>query len=123
MSFNLDTPGLAHYFLLPPSPSLDVAGHNWGSEHDPVGASDCNPPLNGVGKFLMYQSVNDGTLTNNVKFSECSVAYVEPVLTAKSFKCFERAGTGNSIVCPVKLGEQTTSIWLNLMHVPTAKTL
>ena len=55
----------------------------------------------------MYQSVNDGTLTNNVKFSKCSVAYVEPVLTAKSFKCFERSGTciytGNDIVCPMKL--------------------
>ena len=72
--------------------SLHVAGHNWGSEHDPVGSGDCNPPLDRGGKFLMYQSVNDGTLTNNMKFSKCSQAYVEPVLTAKSFKCFERPG-------------------------------
>lgn len=72
--------------------SVSCPGHNWGSDHDPINENPCNPSLDNGGKFLMYQSVNDGTLRNNNKFSLCSQASVQAVLIAKSSSCFERMG-------------------------------
>ena len=64
-------------------------GHSWGSDHDPIDSlNQCNPSLDNGGKYLMYQSANDGTLPNNRQFSVCSQASVELVLTAKSSRCF-----------------------------------
>ena len=64
-------------------------GHSWGSDHDPIDSVNrCNPSLDNGGKYLMYQSANDGTLPNNRQFSVCSQASVELVLTAKSSRCF-----------------------------------
>ena len=104
-------------------PYSNFPGHNWGSDHDPVGPNECNPPLDNGGKFLMYQSVNDGTLPNNFKFSVCSQAYVEPVVTAKSSRCFARTGMQQfngmplQIISSARVGELVFHCFRSFEHI------
>ena len=63
-------------------------GHNWGSEHDPVG-SDCSPSSGGQGgNYIMYAYSNTGHDRNNYHFSTCSINAISQVLKTKSEQCF-----------------------------------
>lgn len=71
-------------------------GHNWGSPHDPTSCSPGAPN----GNFVMYPQATDGSLPNNVEFSQCSRDSMGAIIGAKKDKCFDdsRAVCGNGIV-------------------------
>ncbi|XP_063412810.1 ADAM 17-like protease [Mytilus trossulus] len=62
-------------------------GHNWGSEHDPD-TSDCAPPSERGGHYLMYPYAVTGYDQNNKFFSQCSKQYISKVLESKGPRCF-----------------------------------
>ncbi|VDI04579.1 disintegrin and metalloproteinase domain-containing protein 17 [Mytilus galloprovincialis] len=61
--------------------------HNWGSEHDPD-TSDCAPPSERGGHYLMYPYAVTGYDQNNKFFSQCSKQYIFKVLESKGPRCF-----------------------------------
>lgn len=63
-------------------------GHNMGSAHDPD-TSECSPPAEKDGKYLMYQYSVNGYERNNHFFSPCSRRSIGRAIAAKSSKCFE----------------------------------
>lgn len=73
-------------------------GHNMGSGHDPD-TSECSPPAEKDGKFLMYQYSVNGYERNNHFFSPCSRRSIGRVIAAKAEECFiyrSRSFCGNS---------------------------
>lgn len=74
-------------------------GHGWGAEHDPDYTSECSPGWSNGGNYIMYAAANDGSQTNNLVFSSCSIAQMSNVLQKAS--CFQEhrsSHCGNGIV-------------------------
>ena len=62
-------------------------GHAFGSPHDEETDSDCSPgPPDG--HYIMHPFATEASLPNNHLFSECSMAYINPVMESKGF-CME----------------------------------
>nr|XP_006819415.1 PREDICTED: disintegrin and metalloproteinase domain-containing protein 10-like [Saccoglossus kowalevskii] len=62
-------------------------GHSFGSPHDPKNRV-CSPGGE-YGNYLMYSKSTDGSKANNYVFSQCSKAYMTPVITTKGSRCFQ----------------------------------
>jgi disintegrin and metalloproteinase domain-containing protein 17 len=78
-------------------------GHNWGSAHDDTSVAECNPSQDNGGKFLMYPVAQDGSSTNNILFSNCSIRGISRVLSTHESDCFVEPQDdlcGNYVVDP-----------------------
>lgn len=80
-------------------------GHNFGSQHDKQNEQSTSgqacAPGGGAGNFIMYLRATDGDMSNNNKFSSCSIDQIEGVIKARSANCFESKNSetcGNSLL-------------------------
>lgn len=77
------------------------AGHNFGSTHDNVDDTECSPL---DGKYIMYAHANDGSHSNNKRFSPCSLDLMDATLARVAQNgddgCFRTAddNCGNNII-------------------------
>ena len=68
-----------------------IAGHNFGSPHDPDNDKTCTPGGDD-GNFIMFARATAGDRRNNNKFSQCSLKSINPVLSVKArdtYGCFQ----------------------------------
>ena len=75
-------------------------GHGFGARDDPD-TDSCSPGVQGGGNFVMFPRATEGTLPNNLKFSNCSIRSMVEVVRVKTTCLLSKLCLLHTLHCPV----------------------